>query len=944
MAELGASTIRIIGGTYALAAETAVSMQAVLQILFEKKENDPLVRHLKAGGEIGSDVVIPRKMMKEFEERCKQEHIPFDFLERNRESEFVTVAYRDVREHKINDYGEFDRTDPDHRTVKNSDRAKIKKIEADIMEEYNQNNAKDHAMTAEAFRQRYADETKMPVTEIAGLSEREMAVLQQQFQKDWVDNTAIQKEDGTYSIFIKTEDKKREKAFIPSKADLSIASAKLMMADPRINRFLQQEEDLNRTLDRAIEDHGEGMEGKVLAENINTDPASMEKFDKRNFVIYFEKEGNVTVSIQNGDRLSETKLNLFNENDQKDLRELISEIRSKEILPEVGTDEILKARAVYFNLQADSKIPQQQKDLIGNFRAREYFKESQDKLAQSIIESKDLKDMFSKEDRAVFQRGLLAEENLALAKQNFFKRNHKELTPEDVENPLYESEVPKDYLLKEFHAVDEKNRLAEKLYQNLSPFADGLNDHLAKETKELDAMKDSFKKQYDHLMIDFTKPASFYTKDRDAFLRKNGYDPTELSKEAAQDVIDKFHSGYATIQNKEDHIKAIQAEGHGSLGEQMFVRNYRTMQAVHELSKKCAPMENLSYEDYCRAKVLDPKIAASTIAMTDRVPNSDVLVQTVARITDRDNLLQSDKEIYQQIQENMGKKESYMKVNDLGLFPMNASFQKKDEQEQHLDTKGVDEEVQKWEDIVTPVAFQVYPTTETSTKFHTVKWARDTKEAFALSAEQANTILKQKIAKGDPEMEKRFANDFVTPTLEQMNEMGAFENHTDKPTNIDKLRGKIIDITMWGHEHNKKWDSQEIKDLFAAQVSPILNAPGRQTDSLLKDDMVKELYSMGRDILADGEDAITYHAVSHIKTGTYEENDIDYDHVDWNNDIDQDGVSDSSDWANNTEVFDDEHEVDFEGKANEKRHDDQHDDKEPDVPDTDIGDDFGDDF
>jgi hypothetical protein len=949
MAELGASTVRIIGGTYALAAETAVSMQAVLQILFEKKENDPLVKHLKAGGEIGSDVVIPRKMMKEFEEKCKEANIPFDFLERNRESEFVTVAYRDVRDHKINDYGEFDRTERDHRTVKHSDRGKIKEIEAKIMEVYNQNNAMDHAMTAEAFRQRYDNEMKMPITEISGLSEREMTILQQQFQKDWVDNTAVQKEDGTYSIFIKTEDKKRDKPYIPSKADLSIASAKLMIADPRINHFLQKEEDLNRTLDKAIDNHGEGMEGKVLAENINTDPASMEKFDKRNFVVYFEKEGNVTVSIKNGELLSEAKLNLFNEKDQETLRELISEMRSKEILPEVGTDEILKARAAYFNMQADSNIPQEQRDLVGNFRAREYVKQSQDKLAQSIIESKDLKDQFSKEDRILFQKGVLAEENLALAKKEFFQRNHRELTVEDVKDPSFETDVPKDFILHELHAAEEKNRLAEKLYQKLAPIADNLDDRFSKESKELDAMRDSFKKTYDHFVIDFNKPAEFYTKDQDAFLRKNGYDPLELSKEKAKSLVDKFHSEYAEIKDKADHVEAIKAEGHGSLDEQMFVKNYRIMESVNELSEKCSPMENLFYEDYCRAKVLDPKVAASTIALTDRVPNSDVLVQTVARITDRDNLLQSDKEVYEQIQENMEEKQSYMKVNDIGLCSMNASFQQKDAEEQHIDNNRVDEEVQNWSDIVPAVAFQVYPTAETSTKFQAAKWSRDTKEQFNLSAEQANTFLKKEMAHGDPEMEKHFADDFVTPTFDQSEKMGAFAGATkfDKaPTDVDRLRDKIIDVTMWGHDNNKDWTSNEMKDRFTAEISPILHAPGRQTDSFLKDDMVKDLFSMGRDILTDGKEAIAYHTIDHIKTGTYEENDIGDYETDWDNDIDQDGLQDNVDWANNTEVFDDEHDVDFEGKAKEKQRGDQHDDdKAPDVSDTgDIGDDFGDDF
>lgn len=700
MAELGASTVRTLGGGYALAAEGVVTAQAVLALLFNRKENDPLVKHLKAGGEIAADVVIPRRMMKEFEEECDKAGIPFDYLERDRMSEYVTVAYRDAKAHTVNEYGEFDK-EGGKRNAIGGDREKITAIAERINHEYDARNARQYALTPEAFMKKNAIETKMPVTEIARLSETEMTVLQDQFQKDWIENTAVLKPDGTYSLFVKSEDAAAPSKFVPSKVQQSINAAKLTLADPRITRYLMAENRTNKNIIDAIYKEGHGFDGYVIAESLNTDPASFERFDRDDLTITI-KDHTAIVSQNIGDETTSKVFSLMDKEGQDEVLSIVKHMRAKTFLEPVEAAKVLEARKAYFAVMNDPAMTVHQKALATSFRARGTEALAIDDLAEKLYAERD-HGKTAREHAQVFSEGRAAEEALDKYQHDFFRSNKRMPTVEDM---LLDPSVPngeRTALANAFAKKQAKDELIQALYDEVSPSVQAYSKEMEDLAKSITNDKKAFRKDYPSVDIDWSKSIDAYTVDSDRLLRQLGIDPANTPESVKSDAIATFTADYQAVRNKMDQRAELAAVGKVTADERGFINRVDAMKVAGESMDKVNPIVNLAYEDYCRAEILDPKLASSTLSVSDRLPNSDLLVNSVCKITDQKDLIASDREVYDQMQERLEAKDAYTHTSEAGLFSMDAG-KKLDEHEQAVDKVKLWEEWSKDWKAVNPAA------------------------------------------------------------------------------------------------------------------------------------------------------------------------------------------------------------------------------------------------
>ena len=270
----------IVGGSIFSAT---VSTAAIIEALM--REKSPLANWVKKGGEIGTDVVVPRSMLSEFQTKAQDAGIEYEVFDRDRQSEFVTIAYKDAMGHEFNGSGEYQFENGTRVPIRGS-REAIKAIETDINNEYIKRCQKNYDLdlTNPAVRE---DINLVDKVLIPNLTEREATILREQMSRHWVENSMLKNADGTFNLLVDRSGLKlgRYEKFTP--VEKAMREMLYISNDDRVNEFLDKTDANIKHAEELIMDEENYTKGTsvVIYEPENNDAAETARDHSRNFYI-----------------------------------------------------------------------------------------------------------------------------------------------------------------------------------------------------------------------------------------------------------------------------------------------------------------------------------------------------------------------------------------------------------------------------------------------------------------------------------------------------------------------------------------------------------------------------------------------------------------------------------------------------------------------------------
>ena len=314
-----------------------------------KDPDEDLVNHVRNGGELGSDIQIPRKMLPEFNRRCMEANIKFQECDRDAQSEFVTIVYKGAMDHRINDIGDYEKKDGKRIEIQ-GDTKRIKEIAMAINNEYIQLSSKDYMQTNPLDR---------PVIDnahvISGLDRDCAVLLKEQLASHFVESNLLRDEEkGCWAVEFDGKHLERVGEGHLSIAESAMREAWTLYCDDRVTDYMHKQSKMNQLLIDKIE-AGE-FEGVIYEPRNILKPDSMGLMDIRD--AYVSVKGN-KASVHIKDTLSgtyieetldlrkdEDKLRLFHDLSIMDGKTFVSEEEFARIqkMHNVNLEEVLTPR------------------------------------------------------------------------------------------------------------------------------------------------------------------------------------------------------------------------------------------------------------------------------------------------------------------------------------------------------------------------------------------------------------------------------------------------------------------------------------------------------------------------------------------------------------------------------------------------------------------------
>ena len=286
----------------ALSQTTKVTIDAVAALL-AKRDLDgldsDLLNWVKDGGTLKSNVVIPRIMLQEFKSRAKEETVSFETIDTDAQTQWVTIVYKGVKTHKVNQRGELVRIGdeiPGGTVVDlNGDEEKIRKIATDINEKYRNQIKASYEMDSKEFEtiikeHEKAKEGNTDFGAIGDLSLSEAKLLQAQMSEHFIRNALeYNEEKDIYRVIFENKERKRELGEFGSSTELAIREAALLSKDEDVAEYIRTENASTKYFRKAIaENNMNKLNGVTLMEPIDLQAVpGTPQHHSRNFFITF---------------------------------------------------------------------------------------------------------------------------------------------------------------------------------------------------------------------------------------------------------------------------------------------------------------------------------------------------------------------------------------------------------------------------------------------------------------------------------------------------------------------------------------------------------------------------------------------------------------------------------------------------------------------------------
>ncbi len=328
--------IQDITNLFSISGHGLASILSVLAVA--ANPTDKLVDHLRHGGEVCSDVQIPRSYMAHFEQECKEKNLDFVFLNgEDSQSEFVTVMYAGPEGYERNEDGEFVK-DLNGKRIPTGKGAENVVALRDIANELREK----YLAEKREFTQDLDPTAPMVIAgrvmNLDNLSLAEAYILQERFSQNCVRSNILEIESGnkkSYSVEVSAEDFNRVSDKYLSPAEKAVREALMISCDPVVRDYISAQKELDTKLIDLVERGSHELNGLTLHESQNLhikDP--MGQNDKSYYEINFsEKDKDMWAEVKITDTLTgitrSTRLNLSLENDKLTLFNYAASMESK---------------------------------------------------------------------------------------------------------------------------------------------------------------------------------------------------------------------------------------------------------------------------------------------------------------------------------------------------------------------------------------------------------------------------------------------------------------------------------------------------------------------------------------------------------------------------------------------------------------------------------------
>lgn len=568
--------VNIIAQTFANLGHSTCSMATVMAELSNNHiTQESLLDHLHNGGEIGSDIQIPRTMLPEFNKRCMEANIKFQACERDIQSEFVTIMYKGPMSHKVNDIGDFERTTDGTRAELQSDTKRIKAIAAEINTEYIEKSAKEYIQPNPANRKTFENAW------VATGLDKDMAILmQEQLADHFVEcNIYYDEEKNDYAVEFDAENAKRLTPEHFSSAEMSLREAFIVSNDDSVTEYVEDQKLLNSQLLAKIET-GE-LKGVLYEPKLVVKKDTKELMDARELVIKFNGRY-ADVSIKDplhGDYINE-QLDLSKENDRLRLYKDMGMMKGKAFVSSKEYEDIEKMH----KLNYEEEIDDFELTLIKDDYEKAKFESSIKDFENMAIEKAGSVEAFREEDPnhyawkeydkniAILNHAFGYDEKLYDDKKNFIGLKHhdgvkdKYFTRADLEFTEYMSARtldPRIAMATEQNAIENeqkekgKNRDNDVSIQMRIENSDVIVNHVAVLTKnDAEAVESTDKQRFEEIKRKSDERLTHMNvvmgRREDIIGDTHSYDkPVSLSSLTAQEFALKHESYYEKDLDKE---------------------------------------------------------------------------------------------------------------------------------------------------------------------------------------------------------------------------------------------------------------------------------------------------------------------------------------------------------------------------------------------------------
>lgn len=205
---------------------------------------EQLSKYWEKGGELRSDIKIPRKMIAEFEDECTKKGIrDYIFRDTDARTEYVNVVYKGAEFYRKDEQGNY-KKENGFRVGEGGDYKIMHEIAAKINAQYVERNEKSYSRS-EMFDQ------DIDVREIKELSKTEATIFCEQLNKNWVENVCrLDKATGKYTVIVQESDMKRPArlGLIISPVERAYREMNFLMSDERVTRFIEDQGNINKEL------------------------------------------------------------------------------------------------------------------------------------------------------------------------------------------------------------------------------------------------------------------------------------------------------------------------------------------------------------------------------------------------------------------------------------------------------------------------------------------------------------------------------------------------------------------------------------------------------------------------------------------------------------------------------------------------------------------------
>lgn len=236
----------------------------------------PLSEWLDAGNEIDTDIKIPRVYADKFAADCRDEGIPFQFIEKGAVTEYVTVATRGPGAHVVNKFGEFEYDANGRRAVdKLSNTMGDREAVTIIANKWNNIYAKaiqtDYRLTPERADKRFIKEDKktgevgpVETMQVSGLNYEEAKLLQDMAARNLLYSYIRSDFGDGYSVEFYEGDAVNSSITGLSPVELSVQQMLMAEARPEVKEWMEISHKNEMDIEHYMHDLKETHEAKSM--------------------------------------------------------------------------------------------------------------------------------------------------------------------------------------------------------------------------------------------------------------------------------------------------------------------------------------------------------------------------------------------------------------------------------------------------------------------------------------------------------------------------------------------------------------------------------------------------------------------------------------------------------------------------------------------------------